>query len=60
MPKKGGRPSRGKVKVVVYFPPDIAEEVRRQAAAEFRPISEHVQFLVHLGMEARKQARKEE
>jgi hypothetical protein len=50
-----GRPSLGKVRIAAYIPTDMEQEIRSQAESEFRPLSDHVYYLLSLGLEAKKQ-----
>ena len=59
LPKAGpGRPSQDKERITVYIPSGMADEIRAQAEREFRPISDHVYYLLTLGLQARKGERK--
>ncbi len=52
-----GRPNQGKVKVTVYLPEELAREIRAQAEEEIRPLSDHVHYLLRLGLQVEKQAK---
>ena len=52
-----GRPSQGKVKVTVYLPEELEREIRDQAEEEIRPLSDHVHYLLRLGLKVKKQGK---
>ena len=54
--RSAGRPAADKVRVVGYVPREMEAEIRGQAAAEFRAMSDQVHYLLHLGLKAKKES----
>jgi hypothetical protein len=54
--KSAGRPPGDKVRVVAYIPQEMEAEIRGQASAEFRAISDHLHYLLYLGLKAKKES----
>ena len=41
--------------MTVYLPEELEREIRDQAEREIRPLSDHVHYLLRLGLKAKKQ-----